>query len=106
MCTSDAFSSTAVLRMLLRLLMINRVSGFGCRVSGRCKTRNPTPETRPLHSALRHSEDFIDGCQALDDLLESILAQRDQSAFATQLPQLRDIRVARHHVAQAVVHHQ
>src|SRR5437870_4063949 len=59
-----------------------------------------------LDCPLRHSQNLIDRRKPLHHLGKAIFAQSYQTPLAAKLAELGDVRISRHHVAQAVVHNQ
>src|ERR1700722_7145423 len=59
-----------------------------------------------LYRVFRPPEAFVGGRQTFHDFLEPVFAQRDQAAFAAKFSELRHVGIARHLIAQPIVHDQ
>src|SRR5881396_3356819 len=115
MWTSDALAATAFRRMSFNKLIVCPWSVVRCqslvlavhiRVTKPYGGPRTTDRVSPLPRVLGHAEDLVDRRQAALHLVEPVLPQRHQPALAAQLAEVGDVGVARHRVAQPVVHHQ
>src|SRR5205814_8585069 len=105
MCTSEAFACTAFRKMSFNMLIICSTGILPVSVTHVSSSSN-TGKMPVLHRAFRHSQDFIDGREALHNLCKPVISKRYQTSLATELSQLIHVRISRHQIAQAVVHHQ